>query len=89
MKIFKYEVQIQDSIVIDLPIDSKILSFQVQNNKPYIWVLVDPAKQTVSRYFTIIPTGTEIEYLDDVLIYIGTIQMAQGALVFHLFEDIT
>ena len=52
-------------------------------------MLVDPAKQTVSRYFTIIPTGTEIEYLDDVLIYIGTIQMAQGALVFHLFEDIT
>jgi hypothetical protein len=82
-------VPIQDSIIIDLPADSKILSFQVQNGKPYIWVIVDPEKTLVSRYFTIIPTGAEIEYLSEVLIYIGTIQMASGAIVFHLFEDIT
>ncbi len=89
IKIFKYEVPIQDSIIIDLPVDSKILSFQIQNGKPYIWALVDPDELLVSRYFTIIPTGAEIEYLSEILVYIGTVQMACGAMIFHLFEDIT
>jgi hypothetical protein len=69
--------------------EAKILTFQVQKNKPYIWTLVDPTKPLVSRYFSIITTGQPIEYLMEVFIYIGSIQMVQGDIVFHLFEDVT
>lgn len=95
MKIFKYEVPIKDNFFIDcftldLPANSKILTFQAQNNKPFIWVLVDQDNPPVTRYFTINGTGYEIEYpVLDALIYIGTIQMSNGALVWHLFEDVT
>lgn len=89
MKVFKYEVPIKDSFSIELPADSKILTFQPQDDSQYIWVLVDPEKPVITRYFIIKGTGHEIEYLSDVLVYIGTIQMAFGTLVFHLFEDVT
>jgi len=86
MKIFKYEIPIKDTFNLELPAHSKILSLQLQNEKPYIWVLHDENKVLKHRYFTIVGTGHEIEYHPDVMIYIGTIQM--GSLVWHLFEDI-
>ena len=89
MKVFKYHVPIHDSFSITMPADAKILSFQPQGTDACIWALVDPEKPSVERYFIVRGTGHEIEYLPDVLVYIGTIQMAFGSLVFHLFEDIT
>ena len=86
MKIFKYEIPIKDKFDLELPKHSKILSFQVQNEKPYIWVLLDETKVLKHRYFTIVGTGHEFEYHPDIMIYIGTIQM--GSLVWHLFEDL-
>lgn len=88
MKIFKYEISIKEKFDLELPSHSKILSFQLQNGKPYIWVLLDENKVLKHRYFTIVGTGHEFDYHPDIMKYIGTIQMNQGALVWHLFEDI-
>lgn len=89
MKIFKYEVFLLNSFSICMPENSTILSFQVQNEKPYIWVLVDEEKPIISRYFTIIGTGHYIELSKNVLKYIGTVLMNRDELVWHLFEDLT
>lgn len=88
MKIFKYEIPIKDEFVLGLPIHCKILSFQVQNEKPFICVLVDPAKSLRPRYFCLRGTGHDIDYHPDLMKYIGTVQMADGALIWHLFEDL-
>lgn len=87
MKIFKYEIPIKDKFDLELPVHSKILSFQVQNEKPYIWVLLDENKVLRRRYFTIVGTGHEFYYHTDIMKYIGTVQMAEESLVWHLFED--
>jgi hypothetical protein len=41
--IYKYEVQISEHFVIEMPIDSKLLSVQVdeKTGKPCIWALID------------------------------------------------
>lgn len=88
MKIYKYEVLIKDAFSIYLPIGSKILSFQIQNGKPYIWALVDENNESKKRYFVLIGTGNNIdEYNTEILKYIGTIQL--DSFVWHLFEDLT
>ncbi len=88
MKIFKYEIPIQGSFEIKMPSLSKILSFQVQKNRPVLWVMVDEKNDDRTRYFTIVGTGHEFEYHPDVTNYIGTIQAEGGMLVWHLFEDL-
>ena len=91
MKIFKYEVEIDTSFSIKMPVNSKILNFHVQNNIPYIWVLVDEDNPLRERYFSIVGTGEEIDILCEQLIYIGTIhiKIEDMNIVWHLFEDIT
>lgn len=86
MKIFKYEIPIKDKFNLELPAYSKILSFQVKNNIPSIWVLVDEQKGLKYKYFTLVGTGHDFEHHPDVMTFIGTIQL--GPFVWHLFEDI-
>jgi len=39
-RIFKYELEMTYNQVIEMPLDSKILSLQIQHEKICIWVLV-------------------------------------------------
>jgi hypothetical protein len=85
-KVFKYPVDIEDEVSVLMPKDAKILTVQVQNDKPCIWAAVDPT-ETYSEFrkFRIAGTGHSIEDgADDN--YIGTIQMYGGKLVLHVFE---
>ncbi len=88
--IHKFEVPIQDEFELNLPIDSEILCFQVQNNKPYLWIKLYVKAKGVFKHeirtFKIIGTGWVFE--DSDLKYIGTIQQFDGDLVWHLFEVI-
>jgi hypothetical protein len=67
-----------------LPLGAKVLTVQVQNGDPFIWVLQDPNEQQARRMFTYFGTGHEVpsEYAGG---YIGTF-MQEGTLVWHLFE---
>ena len=87
MKIFKYEVPIKNNFVLELPIHCKILSFQAQNENLFIWVLVDTDKALCPRYFCLLGTGHDIDYHPDLMKYIGTVQISNGTLVWHLFEN--
>ncbi len=82
--IWKYTIQ-GPRVTLEMPQGAKILSLQVQNNQPKIWALVDTYQPNVSRTFRAIPTGSEFDAAG--LTYIGTFQIDDGWLVFHLFEE--
>lgn len=90
MKKQVWKFLIKGSHSIKLPIGSEILTVQNQNEDAFIWVLVDPNKETEERFFEVYGTGHSINY--DMGVerkYIGTFQIGNGALVFHLFERIS
>lgn len=92
--IYKYAVPVDDPpIKLTLPLFSRILCVQVQKttNTPQIWVLqpdphYNPDLNTTIRTLQWFGTGQPIE--GKAFGHIGTIQMQEGALVFHLFEVI-
>ena len=87
--IFKYQLHTADSTTLQLPIGARPLCIQVQGGNPCLWVKHDDpegVEEWVDRTFVTIGTGHPIpdEHYDDK--YIGTYQLLDGALVFHLFE---
>lgn len=70
-------------IPVTMHAGAQILSFQLQNGVPTIWVKVQPGNKRVTRIFYIIGTGQEFD--GDNMTYIGTVQAPHG-LVWHLFE---
>ncbi|MBQ8969210.1 MAG: hypothetical protein IJ064_05720 [Bacteroidaceae bacterium] len=69
-----------------MPKGAKILTVQIQSGQPCIWAAVNPSSfENETRRFRIAGTGHPVE---DAIIenYIGTFQMCDGKLVFHVFE---
>jgi len=67
-----------------MPADAEILTVQVQRGDPQIWVRLDPSapgvKVTLSTY------GTGHTMPDDPGKYVGTFQLEDLGLVFHVYE---
>jgi hypothetical protein len=70
-----------------MPKGAKVLSVQTQDGRPQMWTLCDENCNfnLVSRNFQAAPTGVSFD--DTGHEYIGTFQLNDGLLVFHLFED--
>ncbi len=86
MRIFKYEIPVEDYIELEMPEGAMILSVQSQFDKPCIWALVNSGLPKEKRKFRMIGTGHMITETLKELKFIGTFQLMKGALVFHLFE---
>lgn len=85
--IWKFELEVTDNQVIEMPIGSELLTVQVQNGKPCLWALVNPTKNKEKRFIEMFGTGHEIHY--DMGIsrnYLGTLQFHDGLLIVHVFE---
>jgi len=82
-RIFKYEFEIQDNIKIEMPVDAKILTVDMQGLKPCVWALVEDSAPKEIRFFKLFHTNDHAPVSSAA--YIGTFQMHWGALVFHLF----
>lgn len=83
--IWKYPLKIEtQQIVTRIPISTEILCVQVQNETPCIWVLCDPDEQTGPMGIETFGTGHTIDGANRK--YIGTYQLRDGGLVFHVFE---
>ena len=83
--IWKFELNIEDDIEIEVPIGAKILTFDMQHGTPCLWCMVNTENKKEKRYFRLAGTGHDIT--DEVgIAYIGTIQMHNGDLISHLFE---
>lgn len=84
-RIYKYELIIADEQKIKIPQSAHILDVQNQKEKVYIWCLVNIENELVDYTFRIIGTGNPIE--DDFSgKYIGTFQLFDGDIIFHLFQ---
>ncbi len=82
--IHKYEIPIEDSFVLELPVGARILSVQTQNGVPQLWAVVDSRAPKREQQFHLRGTGYDCQGLGS-LTYLATFQIHDGALVFHLF----
>lgn len=89
--IWKKQISENSDLKVELPTGAQFLDVQVQNISDHgimLWFLVDTEQPLEVRYFKIIGTGHEIiTPLDRNFRYCGTVQQANGALVWHVFED--
>ena len=87
--IWKFALKITDRQSFEMPIDSQILTMQVQKGIAFLWILCDPKEKKETRYFETFGTGHSIHY--DMGIdrnYIGTYQIFDGSLIYHVFESL-
>lgn len=83
LTIYKYPLVVEDEQSIQLPDDAKILTIQIQNGQPFLWVLLDNQLPSNPRKILIRGTGHDSHGVGK---YISTFQMHGGSLVFHAFE---
>ena len=86
LSIWKFELPVTDSFALEMPKGAVILTIQCQNNTPMFWSKVNPKAPKELRYFRIIGTGHPFSS-DENLKYVGTCQMNEGALIWHVFES--
>lgn len=93
--IYKYDITTAENGIITGPI-TKLLTAQVQHGNIVLWAEVDTAQP--DRKFQVIPIGTGWpldapagkECILDNHAYIGTVQLAGGSLVLHIYaKEIT
>lgn len=92
--IYKYVIPFSCyTLLTAMPRDAQILSVQVQHDKDIcIWALVEtdalndnnPPMQV--RRFEAVRTGSEMPDGWDTATYLGTVQLCEGRLVWHVFE---
>lgn len=86
--IYKYAIETAQNQSIHVPYGTEILCVQVQYGKPVIYAIVDTEETTIiNKSFVIAGTGHELPDLSNKK-YIGTYQLFNGELVFHVFEVI-
>lgn len=85
--IHKFLVTIDEVVSIFLPRNAEVLSFMMQNESLFIWVLLDKNKEkTIERKFTVIGTGWEDKNKAlEQHRFIGT-AFTEGSFVWHCFE---
>jgi hypothetical protein len=69
-----------------LPVGAQILCVQTQHGIPQLWALVDPeTPDREAHWIGVYGTGHDVP--SDPGRYVGTFQLADGALVFHVFDE--
>lgn len=68
-----------------MPTGAEILCVQMQGSHPQLWALCDPHQPTQPRAITICGTGHHMP--DQPGRYVGTFQMHDGSLVWHVFDS--
>jgi hypothetical protein len=87
-QIWKFTITEPDQL-LRMPKGATILSVQVQEGTPgiCIWAVVDPNVEEEIRRFLVISTGDDFVWDWTQHMYLGTVQLARGTLVWHIFED--
>ena len=84
LSIWKFGLPLSDRVEIEMPHGAQVLSVGVQRGNPCLWALVDAHRRQVHRTFYVHGTGHPV--IDPDALFIGTIQLHGGALIFHVFE---
>jgi len=86
ISIWKFNLQTIDKQEVLMPVGAEILTVQIQNGEPCLWARVDTEQRVEMRRIAIHGTGHELP--DTTGKYIGTYQMANATLIFHVFESL-
>ena len=86
--IYKYELKPADVQTIMMPQHAQILTVQNQHDKVNVWALVesDPLHIQSPVTFYIVGTGNDASEAEHKK-YLGTVQLAEGAYIFHVFYE--
>lgn len=82
--IYKYPLALVDEQHVEMPAGADVLCVQIQDGRPCIWAKVDVRSTPTARLFYVVGTGHPMPVKAQE--YVGTFQMQDGALVFHVFE---
>jgi hypothetical protein len=90
--IYKYPFQVDDQVDLKLPWGARILSVQKQRRslpgELELWALIDTEESPADRRLIICGTGHDASYIaQNDLRHIATVLEQDGALVWHVFED--
>lgn len=83
--VWKFPIPVLDRFHLEMPVGAEPICVQVQHDRPVLWALVN-LDETVKAIRTFRFAGTGHEITDQIKAYVGTFQMADGRLVFHVFE---
>ena len=85
--VYKYTLVPTDTQVVRMPASAKILSVANQDDCIRVWAEVnpDPDVRVVHRVFHIFGTGHQMPEAPG--IFVGTVLMCGGQLVFHVYVD--
>lgn len=87
--IWKFNIVTTDRQTVSMPKGAEILCAQVQNGTVCLWAKVDTDAPSQLRGIETFGTGHPmVEDVGATRRYIGTYQLRNGALVFHVFEII-
>lgn len=84
--IWKTDLEVVGLQTLSLPVGAEILSVQAQYDMPRIWYECNPAVRKENRTFHTFGTGASVpenKHLD----YLGTYQVHDGDMVFHVYEE--
>ncbi len=84
--IWKYSVPFAGEFTLDMPKGAEVLTLQLQEGEPVMWVAVDPDAEKEEIKFSLIGTGHAVDFELIQSNYIGTYQELGGKLVWHLFQ---
>jgi len=92
--IWKYPLETTDVQTVMMPKGAKPLTVAVQGSQVCLWALVDSEADPEARDFVIYGTGHPVRDVvkrdvGEVQTYVGTYQLDNGSLVFHVFEIAT
>ena len=88
MTIYKYPITITDLQIVLLPLNSTILTIQMQGNTLCLWAEVEETNtDTEERIIELIGTGHKMSNI--LRNYIGTVQQFGGGLIWHIYERVT
>ena len=81
-----YKYPLSPHIGVDLPVGAEILTVQMQHGAAWLWAKIDTDQhKTENRKIRCYGTGHKMNGVPAK--YIGTFQIDNGALVFHVFEE--
>ena len=84
--IWKFPLEITDEQEVEIPTPFRLLTIQLQNDKPCLWAIVEPEGPKEKVRILCIGTGHPID--EELGYHLGTIQLYNGQLIFHFFRGV-
>jgi hypothetical protein len=88
LAVWKFVLLLDDEVIVEMPYGAKLLHVASQFGDPRVltlWALVAPTASPAMRRILIRGTGHPIS-LEDSRDYVGTVIVADGRIVWHVFD---